>query len=175
MPMGRPSDYNPVVADQICELIVQGFTIREIDALPTMPGKTAIFSWLLRHPDFAERYARAREFRADDMADELLEISDDATNDWMERRAKSGEIESVPDNEAVQRSRLRVDTRKWLMGKLKPKKYGDKIQHEHNLNADPQAVPYSELQAIAKGRTLALTIEHDAAPSPDGSPEAPDE
>jgi hypothetical protein len=107
------------------------------------------------------------------MADELLEISDDASNDWMARRAKSGDIESVPDNEAVQRSRLRVDTRKWLMGKLKPKKYGDKIQHEHNLNADPQAVPYTELQAIAQGRTT-LTIEHDDAPLTDSATNATD-
>lgn len=69
---------------------------------------------------------RAREAQADTLADEILDIADDATNDFMmtEQGLKY-------DGDSVQRSRLRVDSRKWLAGKLRPKKYGDKIETEH--------------------------------------------
>jgi len=59
-------------------------------------------------------------------ADELLEISDDGTNDWM-TITQGGEEREVPNQEVLQRSRLRVDTRKWLMSKIAPKKYSEKI------------------------------------------------
>ena len=55
----------------------------------------------------------------------MLEIADDGRNDWIVRLRKDGSTETVVDNEAVQRSRLRIDTRKWLLSKLSPKKYGD--------------------------------------------------
>ena len=76
---------------------------------------------------FAAHYAKARDAGLEEMADELLEITDDASNDWMERHD--------PDNpgfalngEHVQRSRLRVDTRKWILSKLAPKRYGDRLE-----------------------------------------------
>jgi hypothetical protein len=70
---------------------------------------------LLRRASFTAQYARAREIQADGMVDEMLDIADDARNDWMEKR---GEL--VPDNEAIHRSRLRIDARRWVAGKLRP-------------------------------------------------------
>ena len=67
-----------------------------------------------------------REAQADRFADEIIEIADDATNDWMERR-QGEETVRVVNHEHIQRSRLRVDARKWLMAKLAPKKYGDSV------------------------------------------------
>ncbi len=64
------------------------------------------------------------------MEDEILAIADDSVNDWVTRKYGDTEVQ-VPDTEAIQRSRLRIETRKWLMGKLKPKKYGDKLELEH--------------------------------------------
>lgn len=61
------------------------------------------------------------------MADELLEIADDGSNDWMEKTVGSGETITVVDHEHVQRSRLRVDTRKWYLSKLAPKRYSEKL------------------------------------------------
>ena len=72
-------------------------------------------------------YAAAREAQADYLAEELLEIADDATNDWMQRRREDGTIATVLNGEHVQRSRLRIDTRKFLLAKLQPKKYGDHV------------------------------------------------
>ena len=74
-------------------------------------------------------YARAKEDQLQLLEDEILDIADDGTNDWMEIELKNGHTKTVLDKEAVQRSNLRIEARKWLMAKLKPKKYGDKVQH----------------------------------------------
>lgn len=79
--------------------------------------------------DFAARYVRARELQAEHWADQIVDISDDVSNDWMERNRQDGSSEMVLDHEHVTRSRLRVDSRKWLLAKLRPGTYGDKIQH----------------------------------------------
>ncbi len=129
--IGRPTTFTQKVADTICERIAAGESLRKITADPGMPCQTAVFSWLARHEAFAQQYARAREQQMDAMAEELLEIADDGTNDF--KLDKDGN--EVLDSEHIQRSRLRVDTRKWLMSKLKPKKYGEKIEHEHQVNA----------------------------------------
>lgn len=79
--------------------------------------------------------------------EEILDIADDASNDWMERQSeKSAGWELNGDH--VQRSRLRIDARKWMLGKMQPKKYGDKLELEHagkieltptiNFNAKPK-------------------------------------
>ena len=72
---------------------------------------------------------------ADHFADEIIEIADDARNDWMDKYNNDGEVIRVVDHEVVQRSRLRMDARRWLAGKLRPKKYGDKIEANHTLDA----------------------------------------
>ena len=126
--MGRPSDYSPEIADIICERIADGVSLREICRTEDMPSKAAVFRWLAAHADFRDQYARAREAQADALADELLDIADDGDNDWMERKGEDGQSLGWRENgEAIQRSRLRVDTRKWIASKLKPKKYGDKL------------------------------------------------
>lgn len=110
-----------------------------------MPSKTSVFRWLNDQPSFRDQYARAREAQAEHWADEILEIADDGSNDWMERRLKDGATETVIDHEHVTRSRLRVDSRKWLMSKLAPKKYGDKVVNEHT-GADGGPVQFERIQ-----------------------------
>lgn len=79
--------------------------------------------------ELAYHYARAREIGFDRMAEEILEIADDGSNDWMVRNGKSDDDSAYALNgEHVQRSKLRVDARKWLLSKMVPKKYGDKIE-----------------------------------------------
>jgi hypothetical protein len=81
--------------------------------------------------EFAAAYARAREIGYEHWADESVEIADNAANDWMERVRKDGEIETVLNREHVARSELRINTRKWMLSKMLPKKFGDRIEHEH--------------------------------------------
>ncbi len=124
---GRPTDYTQELADQICEQITLGNSIRTVCKPESMPAISTFYTWLRKHAEFAEQYARACEERTEAMAEDLLDIADDGTNDWTTRTNKDGSEYDVVDNDVIQRSKLRVDTRKWLMSKMKPKKYGDKI------------------------------------------------
>ncbi len=133
-PLGRPSDYNEETALKICERLAEGESLRAICLDDDMPSKSSVFRWLDANPSFRDQYARAREFQADTMADEIQDIADDGTNDWMEKRLNDGSVIEVVNHEHIQRSRLRVDTRKWVASKLKPKKYGDKL----DLGSDPE-------------------------------------
>jgi hypothetical protein len=133
MPIGRPSDYTQELADRICAEIADGRSLRSIITDDGMPAMSTVFLWLRTHSEFSEQYAKAREAQADALADELLDIADDGSNDWMERKGEEGQSLGWKENgEAIQRSRLRVDTRKWIASKLKPKKYGEKLEHEHS-------------------------------------------
>lgn len=130
MTAGRPSSFTQETANAICELIAEGFTIRQICAREDMPSSTTIFRWIADNAEFREQYARAKDSQLERMADELVDIAEDGSNDWEERESKNGSTYIALNKEAIERSRLRIDTRKWLLGKLKPKKYGDKITHQ---------------------------------------------
>ena len=92
-----------------------------------MPAERTVYNWLAEsdHP-FLQRYTRAREIQAERLADEIVSIADDEAKD-------------VP-GDAVRRSHLRVESRKWVAAKLLPKKYGDKIQQEVTGNLGLQLV-----------------------------------
>ena len=125
---GRPSSYTDALAVKICRRIAEGESLRKVCLDSDMPDKMTVLRWLANFEEKAEfraQYARAREMQADALFDEALEIADEASEDWT--TAKDGT--RVLDHEHVQRSRLRVDTRKWAAGKLAPKRYGDKLQH----------------------------------------------
>lgn len=129
MPAGRPSKYSDKLAARICERLAEGRSLREICGSDDMPPESTVRQWVVDDREgFSAQYARAREAQADLMAEEILDIADNASNDWMERNGDDNEGWQV-NGEHIQRSRLRVDSRKWLMSKLKPKKYGDKVQH----------------------------------------------
>jgi hypothetical protein len=125
--MARPSDYTPEIGIAICVELADGKSLRTVCRMEGMPCTKTIFNWFRAHPEFLAMYTRAKEESADADAEDIKDIADDGRNDWMAC--------NDPDNpgyklngEHVQRSRLRVDTRKWLASKLKPKKFGDKLE-----------------------------------------------
>lgn len=134
---GRPSTYTQELADNICEQLALGNSMRTVCAADDMPAMSTVFKWLRENEGFSEQYARAKQESADYMAEELLEIADDGTNDYIEKERADGSTYTALDSEHVQRSRLRVDTRKWLMSKMKPKKYGEKL----DLTTDGEKLP----------------------------------
>lgn len=117
---------SPEIKDKICEQLASGRSLRSILDDDGMPASSAVFRELSLDKLFQEQYARAREAQADALFDEIQEIADDARNDWMERREDRGGGYEL-NGEHVQRSRLRIDARKWMAGKLRPKKYGDSM------------------------------------------------
>jgi hypothetical protein len=128
--MGRPATYNPKVANDICEFLAQGMSLTQICRMEGIPSYPTVMSWLNEEDgnfrlEFLNKYRIARDIQADYLADEMIDISDDGKNDFMERQSKNGIRLIIPNAEMVQRSKLRVDTRKWVAARLKPKKYGD--------------------------------------------------
>jgi hypothetical protein len=92
-----------------------------------MPHKSTVFRWLDLHTEFRDQYARAREIQAELMADELLSIADDASGDL-----SKGESGPIGNSAAVHRSKLMVETRKWIASRLLPKKFGEKVEVGHS-------------------------------------------
>lgn len=125
---GRPSSYTKAIADEICSLLATGKTLREVCRDERFPAESTVRTWAVDDREgFAAQYTRAREIGYHAMADELLEVADDGRNDWIERGDEGGKASYVLNGEHVQRSRLRVDTRKWMLAKALPKIYGDKV------------------------------------------------
>lgn len=124
---GRPSDFTQEIADEICERLSRGESLRAItgaDRDDFMPGQTTVYRWLDENEEFRKQYARARELQADHYAEEIVDIAD-GRDDWKPTADEAAQA-IVRD---PQRDRLRIDARKWVASKLAPKKYGDKIAH----------------------------------------------
>lgn len=129
---GRPTKYRQSVCKAICMRLMLGQSLNEICRLNRYPVKVTVFSWLQKYPEFLNQYRHAREVQQETHLDDILEIADDGTNDWMERTGKDGECIGWQINgEHVTRSRLRVDTRKWIMERLSSKAYGSKQAVDH--------------------------------------------
>lgn len=156
--MPRHPAFTQEIADTICDRIALGESLREICAEDEMPDQTTIYRWLRRDDEigesFRQQYARAREDQADTMVDECKVISDDGTNDWMEKHDKDGKLIGWQLNgEHVQRSKLRIEQRRWHAAKLKPKKYGEKL----DLTSDNK--PLGEGMVDASTKIAALLEE----------------
>ena len=124
--MARPGIFTPALDDAICSQLADGKSLRTVCRAPNMPDKATVFRWLRTKDDFRDHYTRAKQEAADALADEILDIADNGTNDWMTVEY-GGQERQIVDKEAVQRSHIRIEARKWLMAKAKPKVYGDKL------------------------------------------------
>lgn len=143
---GRPTDYTPEIAEAICLRLAEGESLRSVCSDEGMPSKQTALRWLTKHEEFRAQYVRAKEQGAEALAEEMFDIADDGANDWMERHNSEGEaIGWQLNGEHVRRSQLRIDTRKWYLSKIMPKKYGDKQQLEHSGRIDYANVSDEEL------------------------------
>ena len=126
--MGRPFVYSEELAEKIFSRMSRGESLTRILRDDGMPDMTQIWRWLDKPitEDFRTRYARARELQAHALIDGVFDISDDARNDY----AVDDNGNRIIDHEHINRSRLRVDTRKWYASKVLPKIYGDKLISE---------------------------------------------
>ena len=121
--------YSEALADKICARLESGESLNAICQDDDMPSESCVRRWASEdYKGFSAKYTRARELGYLRLADELLDIADDGRNDWMLRRGEE-DAGWTANGEHLQRSRLRVDTRKWLLSKMLPKVFGDKIEH----------------------------------------------
>lgn len=147
------SSYTEEMADIICERIANGESLKAICEEEGMPSKSTVFKWLSENQSLSDKYARAREAQADALFDDILSIADDGRNDWMERKDAEDENMGWRENgEALRRSQLRIDARKWMAGKLRPKKYGEKLDIEQKTTHEV-GDSVSALMEAVNGRT----------------------
>jgi hypothetical protein len=151
-----PVPYSPERARRFCELVGSTtMTLRQI-GLEVGIHHTLFLAWCGRYDDLAEQYARARERQMHLRADELLEIADNATNDWMAVETRAGRIIRVVDHAHIKRSEVRIRTRQWIMGKFAPKAFGERMQVEvaqetlQSIAAKSDEQRYEEAIALVK-------------------------
>ena len=120
--------FSQEIFDEICVRIAEGESLRKICKDDKMPSLVAVWKWLNNSEELVKQYTRAREEQAETFVDEILDIADDNKDDTS--IDENGKL--IINQEVIARSRLRVDSRKWIASKLKPKRFGDytKIQAE---------------------------------------------
>ena len=160
--MGAPSTYTPEMADRICKWVAEGKTLYSFCLIEGTPNYFTVADWRRAHPDFDQKYARAKDDGWDVFAEKLVERSVD-----------------VPP-ELAQSRRLEVDTGKWLLSKLAARRYGDRIEVKSEISGSVQI----DLQAVllkpevltrlddAQIEALRSAISLLAAPATPGMPSA---
>ncbi len=134
----------------VLKLLATGMRPGEISLRDKMPSERQIYAWSADvDSEFSRDYARVRPIGYARLVDEILDISDDGRNDWMTIQRGDTEIE-VPNREVVDRSKLRVDTRKWILSKCLPKVYGERI--DVNAKHDASDAFKSMWTALSSGQ-----------------------
>ena len=156
MPGRPPYDWTPEIEDEILTAIAKGRAVRSILTDDWLPSEATFYRRLADDAEFCKQYAHARERQADAIFEECLIIAD----------SQEGDVVTVDgvettNHDAIARAKLRIDTRKWMAGKLRPKVYGDKAivegpgangEHLHKVGPDDHAIAV----------LAALTRKHDA-------------
>jgi len=127
---GRPTQYTSELGTEICRRLAEGESLNAICKDERMPARSTAVRWVIDDAggEFSDKYARARAAQAELMSEEMLEIADEKAHD-LTTDAQGNE---TVDQEVLQRSRLRVDTRKWIMSRMAPRRWGDRQQVEHS-------------------------------------------
>ncbi len=129
--MGRLLTFKQETADAICDRLACGESLRAICRDEGFPSEATVRGWVKDDVSaFAAQYARAREIGYDCMAEQILELADKSRLGRKVVRSKNG-IETT-ESDMVERTRLQIEARKWLLSKMLPKRYGEKLQTEHS-------------------------------------------
>lgn len=139
------------IFDTILKHIENGNSLRSALKMPNMPCNDRFYAFLDEKEERQERYLRARERRTEVLFEEILDIADDSRND----KIKLEDGRTIVDNEFVQRSKLRIHARQWMLGKMNPTKYGDKL----DLTTKGKAFEQSKIHVSLDGKDLDLSTE----------------
>lgn len=137
--MSRPTKLTKKIADEICRLMAdEGKSLLQICKLEDMPHRSTVHRWLLdsRNVWFRDKYALAESIRWEREADKCLEIADDGSNDTY----FDDDGNERTDYDVINRSKLRVDTRKWFLSRMLPKRFSDTPEVDSNKQAQPTVV-----------------------------------
>ena len=119
-PRIRPT-YSPAIAEEICRRLAEGESLSSICRDSGMPLRSTVHWWVVDdHDGFSARYVRARDAGYDRMAEDLIEIGDAC----------------MPDSDHVARAKLRTDARKWVLAKMRPHQFGDRLQVDATVSVE---------------------------------------
>lgn len=142
MGRGRPSSYTDEIAEEICERLAKGETLNQICRSEGMPAAHSVRRWVLDDVEgFSPRYARARAMQIEHFEDEILALGDG--------------VLGTENNAAVSAAKHAADNRKWLMSKLRPDKYGERIAH---TGADGKDLIPAQNEAQTTAAALLLLV-----------------
>lgn len=150
--MGRPSLYTPELIEAICDRLSEGEPLAQICRDQGMPDPRTVRDWQNSMPDVSAAIARAREAGEERMLSDCLEIAEEREGKAI--MADGAEVAVVFDSNAIQRNKLRIDTRLKLLAKFNPKRYGDRVQHAND--PDNPLVPAQASDAELDARIRAL-------------------
>lgn len=149
---GRPTKYNLTLAAKICRELEKGRSLTSICKDEDMPDVATVYRWVHDYAEFCDMYTQSRQLQAETMLDHACDIADGSSQDWKERVDKDGNVcDLQPDHEAINRSRLRVETRLKLAEKLAPKKYGQRLNVDADVRQSVTETSTEELERIIKG------------------------
>ena len=155
-PKGSGSKYTEEIADRICELVSNGVNLRKVCRMEGMPAWRTIYDWVVAHPDFATRLARARELGYEAIAEEALEISNTPVMGHKQVMSDKSTYTTVED--MLGHRRLQIETRLKLLAVWDPKKYGNKVQvggdAENPVKIEAEVQAENLLSAILKNVEL---------------------
>jgi len=152
--MARPSSYNIEAVEEICLRMINGQGLLKICSDPGMPDRSTVYRWLKDNSEFRDRYARAREALMDFYAEQILTIAFDESGDVVIEQV-GDKSKAVANHAKVQRDRLKIDTMKFLMAKLHPGRYGDKLPEtveDRNIKIswESEDKPINEIKLIGR-------------------------
>lgn len=156
-----PSTYSPSLAQCLCEQVASGMSLAAACRLPGFPGASTAYQWRRDYPEFAEALDIANQIRGDVVIDEASVIADDSSQDWQEVTRKDGRVEIVLNNEHVQRSKIRVDLRKWTAARLSRRQWGDNKSVDLTATVSISNLTDEELQKRLDAAN-AVIIEHES-------------
>lgn len=139
---GRKEIFTDELADQICVLLADGMSLREICAKEAMPDRATVRRWIIDRPNFAAKYARAREAQADSLFEDIHEI----------------EAKTVAKTLAPDIARVVISSKQWRAAKLRPKVYGDRITHQGDDEAAPIQIEATELTMAQRAARLSSVL-----------------
>jgi hypothetical protein len=134
----RKLEFTQEIADIICDRLMDGESLKSICSEPEMPSRVTVCKWLGRIPSFATMYARAREVQADMLFDDTVHIANTPQNGIKTITKPSG-VETII-GDMVEHRKLQIDTRKWAVAKLHPRKYGDIRGGQEPENNQPRRI-----------------------------------
>lgn len=152
-----PYPWTDEIEDEILTRIAKGQSAVDICSDDWLPSQTTLYKRLRNDQEFAQKYAQAREVQADTLFDEILQIADDGRNDWIERKDQDN-AGYAENGEALRRSQIRIDARKWMAGKLRPKVYGDRSIVEGPGPNGEHTVKTEEMTETELARRIAFAL-----------------